>query len=74
MPQDNPSINARDSDADGMSTNAATTKMPRAPIPTPIPAVRIGSPAAVTAPKVTSRIRNAAPMPMISGRWGTATL
>ena len=33
MPQDRPSINASDRDAVGMSTNAATAKMPSAPMP-----------------------------------------
>ena len=39
-------------------------------MPTPIPAVMIGSPAATTAPKVTSKIRNATTEPMISGQFG----
>ena len=74
MPTARPSISARESAAVGMSTNAAATNIPSAPMPTPMPAVMMGRPAATTAPKVMTRMRNATPMPMISGRCGTSTL
>ena len=43
-------------------------------MPTPTHAVRIGNPAATTAPKVITRMTKAATIPMISGNSETMTL
>jgi hypothetical protein len=70
MPHDSPSISPSDSAAEGTSTKAAMPVMPATPMATPTSAVAMGSPAATTAPKVISRMTNAAMTPKISGMSG----
>ena len=67
MPQDSPSISATVVDAEAIVTTEATAVMPISVMITPTIALRIGSPAATNAPKVTSRMTKAMIMPMSSG-------
>src|SRR5258708_23630222 len=60
-------MTASEVEAEATSTTAATAVTPMKPMSTPMSAVRIGSPAAATAPNVTSRMRNPMAMPMTSG-------
>src|SRR5260370_29770675 len=60
-------MTASEVEAEATSTTAATAMTPMKPMTTPMSAVRIGSPAAATAPNVTSRMRNPMATPMTSG-------
>src|SRR6266478_6571706 len=60
-------MTASEVEAEATSTTAATARTPMKPMTTPMSAVRIGSPAAATAPNVTSRIPNPMATPMTSG-------
>src|SRR5258708_17015782 len=60
-------MTASEVEAEATSTTAATAVTPMRPMTTPMSAVRIGNPAAVKAPNMTSRMRNPMAIPMTSG-------
>src|SRR5260370_28249677 len=60
-------MTASEVEAEATSTTAATARTPMKPMTTPMSAVRIGSPAAATAPNVTSRVPDPLATPMTSG-------